>query len=266
MNRLLRPQPCAELLPQRIGVPVHRRLHRVHQLGAPGMRLTAPPRLVEAADRDDVGAVAPAPGMDAAQFRLDTEGADAGDPRRHAGEELGDQRPAQTHRLEVAAAAIGRDHRDPHLRHDLQEAPVDGGAEVGDRLLGGDPVQQSPFHPVEDRFLCQPGVDGGGADPDQHREVVRIDAFSRAHVERAEGAQPARHQPAMRRRGRQDHRRGDVVGIRGLVGEDDVAGPGAHRLLGLLPHPHQRLAQGARAAVGGEHAVDHPVAVLEGLD
>ncbi len=51
--------------------------------------------------------------------------ADAGDARLHAGEELRDQRARQPDRLEIVAAAIGGDHGDAHLGHDLQQPLVD---------------------------------------------------------------------------------------------------------------------------------------------
>ena len=228
-----------------------------------GLALAA--RLVDTADRQDIGGAAVCLGMNGAQFRLDAGHADAGDARVHAGEELGHQGARQADRLEIAPPPIGRDHRNPHLRHDFQQALVDGVAEVGDGLLGAGLAEQPARRPVQDRLLRQPGVDRGRADPDQHREVMRVQALGRAHVERAEGAQAARHQPAVGGRGRQDHRHGDIVRIRGLVGQDDVAGAGADRFLRLPAHPVEGLTQGAGAAVGREHTIDHPVAVAEGL-
>ncbi len=63
----------------------------------------------------------------------------------------------KAHRLEIAAAAIGRDHRDAHLRHDLQQALVDGELEVRHPLLVAH-VEQPAVDPVEDRVLRQIGV------------------------------------------------------------------------------------------------------------
>src|SRR3546814_8508639 len=40
---------------------------------------------------------------------------------RHAGEQVVDERARQADRLEIIAAAIAGDHRDPHLGHDLQQ-------------------------------------------------------------------------------------------------------------------------------------------------
>ena len=99
---------------------------------------------------------------------------------------------------------------------------------------------------VGDRLLRQIGIDGGGADADQHREIMHVQAFLAAHVERGEGAQGLPDQMGVHRAGGQDHRHRDAVGPCLLVGQDDVGGATAHRVLGLAADPVQRLAQGVR--------------------
>ncbi len=59
--------------------------------------------------------------MDFFDLALDTADPDARNTARHAGEELGAHRTAEAHRLKVKTATIGRDDRNPHLRHDLQK-------------------------------------------------------------------------------------------------------------------------------------------------
>src|SRR3546814_15191882 len=56
--------------------------------------------------------------------------------RGHAGEEIVDQRAAEPDRLEIIAAAERRDHRDPHLRDDLEQPLVDRLAVIGETSGG----------------------------------------------------------------------------------------------------------------------------------
>src|SRR3546814_20843240 len=50
--------------------------------------------------------------------------------RRHSREEVVDERAAQADRLELIAAAIGGDHRDPHFGEDFEQTFVDRLAET----------------------------------------------------------------------------------------------------------------------------------------
>ena len=159
-------------------------------LRLPGVRLAAPARLVEAADRQQSSAAGRRLACSVAQLLLDADDADAGDARGHAGEELRHQRAAEADRLEVAAAAIGRDDRDAHLGDDLEQPLVDGGAGSSPRLARAVMSNRPRSTRSSDGILRQLGVDRGGADADQHREIMRVDAFGRADVQRAEGAQP----------------------------------------------------------------------------
>ena len=62
---------------------------------------------------------------------------------------------------------------------------------------------------------------------------MRVQAFGRAQIDGGEGAQPLAQQMGVHRAGRQDHRDGRTVRPGGLVGQDDMTGPAAHRILGL---------------------------------
>ena len=52
-------------------------------------------------------------------------------------------------------------------------------------------AEQPARLPVDDRGFRQIGVHRGRADADQHRIIMRIEAFGGAHVDRGVGAQPA---------------------------------------------------------------------------
>ena len=120
----------------------------------------------------------------------DARQADAGDARRHAGEELRHQRARQADRLEVHAAAIGGQHADAHLGHHLQQALVHRLLVAARRSpASADIAEQAAAVAVGDALLRQIGVHRGGAGADQHGEVVHVHALGGAHVQRGEGAQ-----------------------------------------------------------------------------
>ena len=146
------------LLPDLERPAVAGRLQDVHRPRLPGVALARAPRLVEAADRQHRVAAAPAERMHPLDLPLHPGDADARDPAEHPGEILRHHRPAEPDRLEVQPAAIGGDHRDPHLRDDLQQPLVDRSAEPRHRLLER-PLDQPPRDPVGDRILRQIGVD-----------------------------------------------------------------------------------------------------------
>jgi hypothetical protein len=89
------------------------------------MRLAAMALAIEAADRQRRDRAVERRFV--AHHRVEVERgiALARDLGGHAGEQIVDQRAAEPDRLEIIAAAIGRDHRDPHLRQDLEQPLVD---------------------------------------------------------------------------------------------------------------------------------------------
>ena len=76
--------------------------------------------LVETADRQRDHVFVESAGVLLGNLLLHAAQANARDARRHAGEELVDQRAREADRLEVAAAAIRRQDGDAHLGHDLE--------------------------------------------------------------------------------------------------------------------------------------------------
>ena len=123
---------------------------------------------------------------------LEAGKAEARDAARHAGEIIRHQRAAEAERFKVIAAAIGGDDRDAHLRDDLQETRFDGIFEVLHGLAECQIPEQAARMTVGDRFLCEIGIDASCADADEDSEIVRIQTFSRAHGDRAEGSQALR--------------------------------------------------------------------------
>ncbi len=109
---------------------------------------------------------------------------------------------------------------------------------------------------VGDRGLGQVGVDRGGADADQHREIVRVQAFAAAGDQVAEAAQALADQVAVDRTHGQDHRDRRPLGADRLVAQDQRLAAAAHGFLGLLAdalerHAHAALGAGLEGAVDG---------------
>ncbi len=191
--------------------------------------------------------------------------ADARDPGEQPRKVFGAQRAGQAHGLEVVAAAIAADDRDAHLGHDLQQALVDRLLVAREALVQGQPRQQAAAVPVGDRRLGEPGVDRGSADPDQHRDIVHVQALARAHRDRAEAAQALAHQVAVHGTGGQDHRDRRLALRHRLVAQHDLLAALAHRILGRGPDATDRLVQRARPGMGVEGAGDRGGAPAEVL-
>ena len=94
----------------------------------------------------------------------------------------------------------------PILDMILSRPVVDRLLVVGQALAERELAEQAAAMAVGDGLLREIGVHRGGADADQHREVMHVEAFGRAHVERGEGAQRLAHQMGVHAAGRQDHR------------------------------------------------------------
>ena len=239
-----------------VGIVRHRVLEDVDQLAVEGVRLAAVAVAVEAAHRQRRRALGEGAAVALQNHALDPRQADAGDARRHSGEEPRHQRPRQAERLEIVAAAIGAQHRDAHLRHDLEDSVVHGLLVGGERLRERHAGRQPAAVAVGDGLLRQIGVDGGGADADEHGEIMHVEALGAAHVDRGVGAQVLADQVRMRAARRQDHGDGGAAGPRRLVGEDQVFAAAAHRVLGGAADGVDGLRQRVRARRGVEGAVD----------
>ena len=239
----------------RVGVGGHRLLEGVNEPGLPGMVLAAPAVAVEAADRQRHVVLAPGAGVQIEQLLLDAGQTDPGDPARHVGEVLVDQGARQADRLEVVAAAVGREHRDAHLGHDLEQAVVERRLVAPDTLLQRGLAEQAAAPAPGDRLLGQVGVDRGRPDADEDREIVHVEALAAAHVDRGEGPQALAHQVRVHRAGGQDHGDRRAAAVQPLVGQDQVLAALAHRGLGLAPDAldgvPQRVLRPARVAAAG---------------
>ena len=208
-----------------------------------GVGLAARTDLEEAADGRGRDSLAPGDAVPLHRRLLQTGQADAGDARRGAGEELGGQGARQAQHLEFAAAAIGGDHADPLASQGLQQTRLDAGLVVQAGVAQRQAGIKAPVQTLLEQVLGQPGVDGGGADPDQDRESVRIQRLGGAHHDGAVGAQARLGQAAVDPGGGQDHRRGQAIRRAGLVGQHDQGGAVAGGGLGLVHDPVQGGAQ-----------------------
>ena len=221
------------------------------------MGLAAAPEAVEAADGQRGVILAPGAPVQLQHPALDAHHADARDAGRHVGEIFRHHGAREAQRLEEAAAAIAGDHGDAHLGHDLQQPLVEGLAIALQAILQRAGPEQAAAMAVGDAGLGHIGVDRGGADADQHAEVMHVQAFARAQIEGGEGAELLAQQMGMHRPGGEDHGDGRAARPRGLVGEDDMHGPAAHRILRLAADRLHRIAQRIVAAFGIEGAVHH---------
>ena len=142
---------------------------------------------------------------------------------------------------------------------------VDGGT-VARHGLGQRPLDQAAIDTVCDTVLRQIGVDRGRTAADQHGEVMRVDTFGAAHVERAEGAQALTRQPAMHSTGGKDHGHGDAVFVLALIGQDQMPRTRTHGILGRMADTLKRFAQRILLAISGEGAVDDEMLGIEMAD
>ena len=170
------------------GIGGDRGLQQVHELAVEAVGLAAGAVFVEAPDRERDQSFREGAAVLAQDHALDALQPDAGDARIHAGEEFRDQRARQAKGLEIVAAAIRADDGDAHLGDDLEEPLVHGLLVAAHASLQGELAEEAAGVPVGERFLGEIGVDRGGADTDQDREVMHVHAFAGAHVERGEGA------------------------------------------------------------------------------
>ena len=239
-----------------VGVARDRVLQLVDLRPLERMALATPAVAIEPADRQGRVVLVIGARMQSQHLVLDAGETDARDPGDEAGEVLGAQRAGQADRLEVVAAAIARQDRDAHLRHDLEQALVDRLLVVGERLLQREPRQQAARGAIGDRRLGEIGVDRRGADPDQHRDVVHVEALAGAHRDRAEAAQALAHEMAVHGAGGEDHRHRRTRLRARLVAQHDLLVALAHRVLGLEADPGKAVPQGPRPGLDVKGAVE----------
>ena len=120
----------------------------------------------------------------------------------------------------------------------------------------GQAVEQSPALAVGDAFLGEIGIDRGGADADEHGEIMNVEALARAHIERGEGAQLLADEMGVHRAGGENHRHRRAFGADTLIAQYDVNASLADRVLGLALDTIERVRQGVLGAVRREGAID----------
>ena len=245
----------------------HRRLQRVDQPAIERVHLALAAQLVHAAHRQRVALPIPSRLVQRQDLARNAGQADAADTGLHTGEELGHECPRQADRLEIVAAAVRADDGNAHLGHHLQQALVDRFLVALHGLLGREGGEQPAPVPVGDAFLRQIGVDRGGADANQHGEIMRVQALAAADVERRERAQRLTNEMRVHGGGGEDHGYGCPARVLGGVGQYDVGAAGPHALFRLGPDALDRGAQAGLAvrgfectinvAGGGPHHGDH---------
>ena len=241
-------------------VRAHRRLQGVDLPGLEGVDLAAVAIAVKAADGQGYDVFGPRCFVDFQHLVLDAGEPDAGNARRHAGEELRHQGARQADGLEVVAATIGADDRNPHLRHDLEEPVIDGRLEAAQAGLQVDGAEECAAVAVGDGVLGQIGVHRRRPDADEHGEVMNVHALARVHVERGKRAQVLAHQMGVHGAGGQDHGHRHPPGAHVPVAQDDMDAPAPDRGFRLLLDADKGLAQGVAVGLararGVEGAVD----------
>ncbi len=255
VNWRVRPHHRRILLPEVETALFAGGLQQVHAWRFPSVFFARAARLVKAAHRQHVLPAQPAAGVHLFELALDAVQANAGNAALHAGEVFGHHRAAKAHRLEVKAAAIARNHRNAHLRHDLEQPGVDCRAVAAHRF-DQTAFDQTPLTPVGNGILRKIGVYRGGAAADQHGNIVRVNAFCRTHVDAGEGAQALAGQPAMHRAGGQNHRHRRLLGALMFIGQNQVVCPRAHGVFGLGADARQPALQRILPGARGKGTVD----------
>ena len=95
---------------------------------------------------------------------------------------------------------------------------------------------------------------------------MHVQALGGAHVDRREGPEPLAHQVAVHAAGCQDHGDRRALLRDMLIGEDEVGGAAAHRLLRLPANLLDPLGEPLAAGGGVEGAVDPHRLVVQMLD
>ena len=222
-------------------------LQQVDRLGVVGVGFLACPDAEEAADGRRGDGLGPGRRMATQGLGLQTGQADAGNPRRSAGEELGRQGAAEAQDLELATAAIGGDDRDALARQGLHQTGFQTGLVVQAGVAQRHARIGAAIQAVLEHLLGQPGVHGGGADADQDGDAMGFQRLGRADDDRHKAAQADIGQAQMDAGGGQDHRDRQAAFGGAFVGQDDQGAAALDRRLGLVGDPVER---GAKAGAG----------------
>ena len=171
-----------------------------------------------------------------AQLALELGEADATERGRRACEaELG-HLGREAERFEELRAAVRGHVGDPHLRHHLENAVLEGGAEAALRLLRRRVVAAEAVCAGECRHRLErePGTDGVGAVAEQAGEVMAVTRLVADHYERDERPAPRRDEPLLDgAEGEQARNRDRRI----LVGEHEDVGSAVDERGGLRGEP-----------------------------
>ena len=176
--------------------------------------------------------------------------ADAIDGAACTGEVALEKARRQAHGIEDLGAAIGLVGRDAHLRHDLQDALVDG-PDVAPLhfFLGQFLGQRRPQR--QQRVEGEIRVYGLGAIARQQAEIVHPPGLAGFHNQADFGAQAPADQVVVDARRGQQRGDGDVVGVDRAVRQYQDVVASIDHLLGALEQPLQRRLHAVGVVAGG---------------
>ena len=172
--------------------------------------------------------------------------ADAADARGHARERVRDDLVTDAKRLEDLRSVVRRDGGDAHLRHDLEDAGVDG-LLVLPHHLGDGALTELAL--VRERSQClerEVRVHGARAEADERGEVMHVARVAGLGDEAGAHPAPAADQLVVHRRDGEQHRDRRPLLVHHAVGDDE---DGVPLVDGELRHLAQ-LVEGALQPLG----------------
>ena len=164
----------------------------------------------------------------------------------------------ETNNFEQLRAAITRDRRDPHLRHDLEETLANTTTITATKLLLS--IEIAAPRDVVQRLVHEVRIHHRRAVTNQAGDVVRIARDPGFHDDVGVTAQPGTHEVMMHGAGGEQRMHRQLVFIEIAIAQHQQQLAVAHRLFGLRANQVKRLRQ---AQAGIDIQVDELVAVLE---
>ena len=243
VNRRQFPHALGKLCVGRIAVIRDRALQKVHQTRRIGMLFAAIALLVKAANGQACYGGVKRLFMAIPCVYIERMIAFARNLVRHSGEEVVDQGTRQANRFEIIAATIAGDDRDAHFGHDLQQPFIDGGAIILDRLGQGKSTQQPARMAVANCCFGQICVYRGCANANEYREIMRVETFGGADVDRRIAAQTIAHQMRVHSGSGEDHGNTNAVGADIFVGQEQFGFAHAHGGDGFFADPRDGRAK-----------------------
>ena len=172
------------------------------------------------------------------------------DRRRGAEEIRFHERARETDRVEYLRAAIGLIGRDAHLRHDLEQAFVDGLDEALDDFVGAHRLGQVLGHRGQ-RLEREVGIDRLGAIAGKARKMMHFARFASLQDETDRSTQALADEMMVNRGGREQRGNRNAVGTDHAVGEDDDVVAAMDRRLRPLAQALQRFLHAGRPTLDG---------------